>query len=305
MITKRATKHIVATLIIAAVISGSFFAEGLGREEFFDTKNFNVEAELLSSNTLHVKETIVVDFKLYRHGIYRTIPYKGVFRMVKDGKTIEENVRAKISDIDVKGRNFEKEKEDGILKLRIGDEDSYVKGLQTYEISYKVQFYESSIKDFDFFYFNILPHRWPTAIEKARVNMVYPKKVPVDKMSVIVGSDGLRDNISLQENSSGKVYWNYSFKNLTTGVTIHNYLPRNYFRNVPEISRFNFPVKAASLLSLILSFLLWLLFGRDPKTIKTVELKPPENMDPMEMAFQLKGKLDGKDVTSEIIYLGT
>ena len=146
MITKRATKHIVATLIIAAVISGSFFAEGLGREEFFDTKNFNVEAELLSSNTLHVKETIVVDFKLYRHGIYRTIPYKGVFRMVKDGKTIEENVRAKISDIDVKGRNFEKEKEDGILKLRIGDEDSYVKGLQTYEISYKVQFYESSIK---------------------------------------------------------------------------------------------------------------------------------------------------------------
>ena len=71
MITKRATKHIVATLIIAAVISGSFFAEGLGREEFFDTKNFNVEAELLSSNTLHVKETIVVDFKLYRHGIYR------------------------------------------------------------------------------------------------------------------------------------------------------------------------------------------------------------------------------------------
>lgn len=52
----------------------------------------------------------------------------------------------------------------------------------------------------------------------------------------------------------------------------------------------------------LLSFILWLLFGREPRYTTTVEFYPPEGMTPAEMGYLIDGSIDDKDIMSMIVY---
>ncbi|MBQ9233489.1 MAG: DUF2207 domain-containing protein [Lachnospiraceae bacterium] len=54
---------------------------------------------------------------------------------------------------------------------------------------------------------------------------------------------------------------------------------------------------------LIISILIWYIFGRDDKVIETVEFYPPEGFNSLEVGFLYKGKADNQDVVSLLIYL--
>ena len=49
-------------------------------------------------------------------------------------------------------------------------------------------------------------------------------------------------------------------------------------------------------------FLLWLLFGRDSKPTVTVEVRPPDELDPLEMEYILSEQITDKGIFSMILY---
>jgi uncharacterized membrane protein (UPF0136 family) len=55
-------------------------------------------------------------------------------------------------------------------------------------------------------------------------------------------------------------------------------------------------------LAAILSMVLFMLFGRDKKVCPTVEVRPPDEMTPIEASFILDGHIETADITSIIIY---
>ena len=53
----------------------------------------------------------------------------------------------------------------------------------------------------------------------------------------------------------------------------------------------------------VISFLIWLKYGRDEPVIETIEFYPPEGLNSLDTAFFYKGKVNNKDITSLLIYL--
>ena len=54
---------------------------------------------------------------------------------------------------------------------------------------------------------------------------------------------------------------------------------------------------------LVISILLWYIFGRDDQIIETIEFYPPEGLNSLDVGFLYKGRAENKDVTSLLIYL--
>ena len=88
------------------------------------------------------------------------------------------------------------------------------------------------------------------------------------------------------------------------GLTVRMELPEDYFTNegyrVDKTMYLYFLVPS---ICLLLSILLWYLYGKDDNVIETVEFYPPEGYNSLEIGFLYKGKADNKDVTSLLIHL--
>ena len=79
-------------------------------------------------------------------------------------------------------------------------------------------------------------------------------------------------------------------------------LPNDYFQG--EITNnWAFPVMfGAILIPPVIIALLWFIFGRDPRIVKTVEFYPPNGLTPAEAGYIVDGVVDKRDIVSMIIY---
>lgn len=56
---------------------------------------------------------------------------------------------------------------------------------------------------------------------------------------------------------------------------------------------------------LIITYKIWKKYGKDYDVVDTLEFYPPDNLNSLELAYALKGKVSKKDVISLIIYLAS
>ena len=108
------------------------------RDINFDTKRFDVDAQIGADKSIDIQETIDVDFKNPRRGIIRTIPRTGTLKYKKDGKTKETQFRMNIKDVNVVDDEYHVEEKSGNTVIKIGNEDVKITGRHTYSITYKV-----------------------------------------------------------------------------------------------------------------------------------------------------------------------
>ncbi len=87
-----------------------------------------------------------------------------------------------------------------------------------------------------------------------------------------------------------------------TGVTLRADLPEGYWVDPANHDWLIYLLFGILIGIPVLMCLLWLLFGRDPKIIKTVEFYPPEGMTPAEIGYVIDGVIDNKDIVSMITY---
>lgn len=303
MKVKRIGRIVAILIAIVAIFPCSFFVGTAHAEEKFDTKDFSVYVKVHEDNTLDVKERITVNFNQQSQGIYRVIPFKGVFKMKRNNELIEEKVRAEIYDIEVKGGAKAVTTEGPTKHIRIGTKGKYLSGEKTYEIDYKVRFYKDTRDDFDFLYLNVLPDDWETTIEKGTLRVEFPKDFDTNELSTYLGDEEQRHDFTSKED--GKVIWEARATNLyKTGVTIHAYLPEGYFADAASVGdNAILPVLLSGIIALI-SLALWFFFGRDEKDIEVVEFRAPNGMDPIELSYHLTGNTGADTVAPEIMYLG-
>jgi len=283
--------------------------------EYFDIEDYNVSISLNRDASFEVVEEIVVNFFSPRHGIYRTIPVEYQQDQIStnfDRMNFGSNVyKIDIYDVYVDGHPFVKSKEGKYLKIKIGNKNKKVSGIQKYVIKYKVYGAINFFDDHSEFYWNVIGHEWDTNIKRSSFVIRLPEDTNLDgNILIFYGPYGSKKQI---EN------FNYSDKTLTVmnngrlmpreGVTVairfdKTYFTKNGFLRLKLFLVNNWAI-FIPIIVLIVSHFLWLKYGKDDDIIKMVEYFPPEGVTPAEAGVIIDDKTDNRDIISLIFYWAT
>lgn len=260
---------------------------------------YDIYIKVNEDNSYDITENITANFKVQKHGIYRSIPLKNEVTRT-DGST--DKTFAKVKNVSVNAP-YSTSNESGLYTIKIGSASSYVTGLQTYMINYTYDLFRGEKnKDFDEFYFNLIGTDWDTTIKNVTFNIEMSKSFDSSKMGFSSGTYGKINNKDITYNIEGNIIKG-SYNNILNpneALTIRIPLEEGYFKkrfNLEDLSMI------ISIVSLILSFILWFIYGRDEKTIDPVEFYPSDNLNSLELGYMYRGSVRDKDVTSLLIYL--
>ncbi|MEL4106894.1 DUF2207 domain-containing protein [Oscillospiraceae bacterium WX1] len=296
-------KKIFAIVILIAALAALLIMPAAAAE-YFTISNYKVNVNISKNNTYDVTEVITVKFTEPRHGIYRNIPYNGTWQRDADhgGNT---DWRAKISNIRVDGDNYSVSKSGGDVVIKIGDADKYVDGTQVYRISYSIQFYDDGLPTMDEVYYNIIGTKWDTTIDHASFSVTLPKSFDPATLGFSTGTYGTSgyDTASLTYQVVGNTITGEVSRPLASGqgVTMRLELPQGYFA-IPYQGGPDVALLVGIAVLVLLAFVLFLLYGRDSKVVKTVEFYAPDGLTPAEVGYIIDGVVDNRDVVSLIIY---
>lgn len=269
-------------------------------EDYIITK-YDMDIIVNENNTMDITENIDTYFYVYKHGIYRKIPLKNKIERL-DGSMYSN--RAIISDISVSDP-YTASTEGQNKVIKIGDPNSTIIGEKSYTIKYNYNIGKDSSKKYDEFYFNIIGPEWDTTISNVSFAITMPNEFDATKIgfsSGVVGSTSNNVTYDVNGNVITGVY--NGILNPGEALTIRIELPEGYFVGA------SMPMDQTRLLMLfvplgclLVTFLIWLKFGKDNQVIETVEFYPPGGFNSLDLAFLYKGKADSEDVTSLLIYL--
>ena len=308
-----------------------FGVKGVWAEEI---KNFKVDIIINKDGTIDVKETIVYDFgRLYRHGIYREIPF---IKTNKEGKKFKLDF-SQFSVVDENQRpyRFQKILADEKIRLKIGDADKTVSGIRTYIISYKVAGALTYFSDHDELYWNATGNDWPVSIKEAVIEVELPEKIDESqlKTACYTGSYGATTSLCqiffnhLDDDRIKMVIKTTSSLGYKEGLTFVLGFPKNMVAVLEpkeympfwetilgKIILFLFGL-AILFWYLILPFYIayrWFKYGRDPSTSSgqvRAWFDPPKTPDgkrfltPAEVGVLGDETVDIKDIASTIVDL--
>ncbi len=301
-------KRILLFIAITALLSALFApmaamasgANGYAADyRYFESYDVNIKVQ--ENNVLLITETIVADYNVlrtYGHGIIRSIPTKLDFTF-PDGT--RKTFHVIVSDIKVPGQQFTKSSSGSYIDLKIGDPNKYATGKVTYVISYKYDIGYDYYGKEDFLYFNVIGTEWNASIKTATFSVEMPKSFDSSKVAAYYGSYGSsgRMQVTVVGNViSGKM----QDLGVYQGITLDVGLPEGYFVGTRQGPPF-VPILLLGFVAIVVvSAVLFLLFGRDGKVVQTVEFTAPDGLTPAEVGYIIDGSVDNRDITSLIIY---
>ena len=298
-------KKFLKVLLLAIIISViSISSSTVYAYDDYVIETYLVNIDVFDNNVLEIEEIIYADFQYERHGIYRDIQIKGIFSRVVDDELIETKYKAKISDIEVDGHEYSLSNEGNYKRIKIGDADEYVIGMQKYTIRYTLDFGDDGIEDFDEFYFNVIGTDWTTYINKVAVQINMPDEFDMDNIGISTGYAGESGSSIVKHEVDGDTLNIHTTQVLYPyeGMTVRIELPEGYFVDERMPLDWLSIYKYAAMGLVVLIFLVWLSVGKDDKVYPSVEFYPPNDLPPAEVGYIVDGYLDTKDVLSLLIY---
>ena len=263
---------------------------------------YNVDVTVHENNSMGIVENIEAFYNQPKHGIIRTIPLTNTVNRL-DGTT--SNNRAKVTDFHVNA-NFSSTVTDGNKVIKIGDENATILGSKAYTIEYNYSLGRDTSKEYDEFYINLIGNEWDTAVGGVSFTVRMPKEFDAAQLGFTRGPKGSVDTDGIQYQVVGNVIIGTvdGVLNPGEGLTIRVQLPEGYFANPTaglglwELLSFLLPI-----LFVLITFFLWIRFGKDPHVVETVEFYPPEGFNSAEVGYLYSGNAQTKDVVSLLIYL--
>ena len=265
---------------------------------------YDIKMIVNENNTFDITEKITVNFTQYKHGINRKIPTKNKIQRL-DGTT--SNNRAKITNIAV-SENYSISTEKGYKILKIGSSDKTYIGKHTYIISYTYDIGKDPLKDADELYYNLIGTDSDTTISNVTFTIKMPKKFDYDgdKLGFSSGLKGSIDSSNVEYTvNKNTISGSYiGTLGIAEGLTVRLTLPEGYFVRVQEKDdNYVILVSIISVACVIVSALLWRLYGKDNKVVETVEFYPPEGLNSAELAYIYKGVAEDEGIISLLISL--
>ena len=270
------------------------------RDYVIDKYDINIIVN--ENNTFDITETITAYFNVSKHGIFRTIPLKNTIIRL-DGTTSTN--RTQVSNISV-DNEYKKIRENGNYKLQIGSKDHTLIGEQKYVIKYTYNLGKDPMNNYDELYYNIIGNEWDTVIGNITFSITMPKDFDSSKLGFSSGTKGSIDNSKVIYNVNGnKITGSYNgILDVGEALTVRCELPEGYFVDAKlDINKIDYLMFFVPIIFLVISILLWNIFGRDDQIIETIEFYPPEGLNSLDVGFLYKGRAENKDVTSLLIYL--
>jgi uncharacterized membrane protein len=171
-------KKLFYNLLFSVLILASAFS--VSAEEI---DSFTADIKINGDGTINVKESITYDFgSLYRHGIFREIPFIKV-------NVVGKKYRMEFSDFAVKDEGgipyqYKVTREGDEISIKIGDPDRTITGVKRYIIDYKVSGALTYFSDHDELYWNSTGNGWDIPINSARTTITLPEAVGEDKLKM-------------------------------------------------------------------------------------------------------------------------
>ncbi len=273
----------------------------------FTIEEYEVILDVGIDNKVEVTENIKVNFyESGHHGIYKFTPewleYTG-----KDGKTIKR--KSEVLNYRAIGQTYTIEKGKK-PKIKIGDKNYTVYGLNSYEIKYTYDMGSDPYDNFDAFIFHAFGDYWGTEIKNPKITINMPKDIGYGDINVF--TDKYRKNnvnnlVNIERYGNSIIISNKDLK-LMNALTIDIELPDNYF--VEGINNYGMLSYLATMVIIGVTgyiFFMWSKYGKDDKTeIPTIEFYAPDNLNSAEIGYVYNnGKANQKLTISLIIQLAS
>ena len=285
-------------------------------DEYYSIDDYLAKVEVTKDHTYKVEERIKANFKEYRHGIYRYIPYRypsmpDLFPRIENLKVADYPYTEETSEYS--GYRF--------LDIRIGDPDKTVIGPVEYRLSYDYLVGREPLADggHPSIRYNLMGNM-ETEILKASFEITLPEGVDAERIRFYRGAVD-----SSEEAEVEYVISKAGDKTVVRGQlvgTLYGYEYLTFFIPVDDgffsaaqvlksgyqsLQPFLF---AGALLAMAGVGFLWFRFGRDKRIIGVVEFYPPEGLSPLEIHkiyqendMQIVSLGEIKESTSLIYYL--
>jgi len=284
--------------------------------QYFTINKFHSDMMIDEDSSTIVKETIDVEFHQSRHGIYREIPfqYRDEF-----GKTITTPTRVlSVTDESGKAWKYQVKKTGPMIHIRIGDAKRYVKGNQTYVITYEVENVILFFDDHDELYWNVTGNYWKAPIKEASatVSLITKKKSKNLMVAGYEGGYGSKEECGFEVYENNGKFFTKRGLRMGEGLTIafgwdkglvsppSSWKKFLWAMNLKENWVFLLPI-----FSFLYMFNRWYQKGRDPRVRESVAVmyEPPkfdnQPLTPAEVGTLIDEKLDPRDITSTIVGL--
>ncbi len=287
------------------------------RAQDFTINDFNVNIVINKDSSFTVKETLIVEFHRPKHGIYREIPY-----IYSDSSGFTAKTPLDILSVTDGSDNKLESKitwEGNIVKIRIGDPDKYITGIQKYEIFYKVEDAILFFDDHDELYWNVTGNYWQADIKKAECSVsLSGEKSKELWASCYTGRIGSKETECRFETSDNFAQFDLIKRRLSPGegLTIAFGWDKGIVSPPSSFKKFLWMINlkqnwvfAVPVLSLIFMFNFWHIRGRDPRVKESVAVMygPPQYYNiplcPAEVGSLVDEKLDSRDITATIVGL--
>ncbi|MHB1314485.1 MAG: DUF2207 domain-containing protein [Christensenellales bacterium] len=281
-------------------------AKAAGPEITYDNtyryfESYDVKIKVQENNVLDITETIVADYSVLKvpgHGIIREIPTQLDFTLPNGTR---RNYKVVLSDVSVAGHKVSSSSNGSYRVLKIGDPNAFAEGKVTYVIQYRYDIGDDYYDVSDFLYYNVIGTEWNADIASASFSVEMPKPFNADDAVAYAGGYGYNDPVKIQISGntiSGSAHDLEQYE----GITLIVDLPEGYFTGERVGPPYMTALYVFFVLIVSVSFILFLLFGRDGHVVETVEFNAPDNLTPAEVGYVIDGCVDNKDITSLIIY---
>ncbi len=263
-------------------------------------KSFDAKITVNLDSSVTVTETIVYDSEaVEKHGIFRDITpknAKGEAMKIQD-----------VSVLDATGAPYQwqQQRNNGDIRLKIGDPNATFTGEKTYVVSYTTTNAVSFLDEYDEIYWNATGNNWPFGIQQVTASVVLPDGATVLQQACYVGVTGSTTRC-VPDNS-------FTASNLSAGegLTIAVGFPKGIVAvATPTFWEKYIVLIVAILLPLavfVYCFLRWKKYGKDPKGSAVIipQYDVPDELTPFEVSVLIYEKFRAKDIAAEIIYLAT
>lgn len=321
-------KHIQSLIFqTLAIIIGIIFVSFPVRAELI--RSYDTQISVKKEGTIEIKEKIVYDFEyLYKHGIYRDIPF---LKKNGDGKQYKMEIQIKdIADENGTPYGYTTTVVNQLIRIKIGDANRTITGVHTYVITYTVSGALTYFSDHDELYWNATGDKWVVPIENVSTTVRLPSEIAIGNIKSTcftgVAGSALTNCHTISEQASTTI--TAQQLGIGEGLTVVIGFPKGHIAELKPTLYTPFEDTWYGKLALAILFILlgiialiwyvilpiyipikWYLTGRDPRFESVrVWYDPPQTkngrkLTPAETGSLIDETVDMKDIFGSLVQL--
>lgn len=265
--------------------------EGTNEKYNYMISNYHIDIKVKNTNMYEVTEEITINYLEENQQFIKHIPLNyqdDLYKKIKMSKLMIDNTY-----------NLKKEKDKYVLKI---DGKNNKLEEKTYKISYNYIYGKDTNSELDTLYY-ILSGINEVPINNLSFKIELPSETKFTDLKLNLSNNttpGTNITYTTNENTITGTYNKQIPANESLVLELN--LDENYFINAKESNILNISIMIIiPTVSVMILFILWLIYGKDEKFTKNKQKNPPATLNSLEVGFLYRGKVTEMDIASLIL----